>query len=281
MDDFLSKTPDALTVKEKPMWFDEVMDDCKQALVTAVKHRGIFVPVFVKLGLTVAFVIYCIIAAVAVIVRFSDMTDSAMFWTEFLRRLPFISIMVLVTVLLLMLGSAFMAAGSFNLYKAAATDTKPNSSDFFTGVKKYFGKMFLGMLFLDLLFLILSPIILVLYLLFALIVGTLTAGWGLSFLSAWILIYLGTWRAIVVLEDKGPLSAIKASIRFGSSCFWGLFIIMFSFVVLLKYAVVAFGILPAILAGWFISGVVSTYFNLLILSTYKRKIQLDLNNLQE
>lgn len=252
------------------MWFDELMDDFKNALLISSKNKRIFAPVFIKLGLAILFFIFCIVEFVFAIIGLSNMNEG-MLWQEVVHKLPMLIGFGLLTYLLYLAGSSFLEAGSISLYKTASDDINPGSADFFGGVKKYFFKMFGGLLLINIIVIILSPILLLLYLIFALIVGTLTAGWGIVWLSVVMLVYFKAWTTIVVMDDKSPVSAILASIRFGGKYFWTIFVLMLSYLLITKYAIIAFGLLPALAAGWFFAGITTTYFRMVLLLIYKRK----------
>jgi hypothetical protein len=156
------------------------------------------------------------------------------------------------------------------MFKIALDDQKPKYKDFTEGIKKYFFKVVLGKLFMHLLIIITLPVTAVLYIIYALIAGTLTAGWGLLFLGVFVSIFLGTWVPIIVIEGYSPLKAIGKSIKLGAKYFKGLFIVLLAATLISSYSTVIFGVLAAVLAGWFIAGIVTTYFNLVVMRVYYR-----------
>ena len=123
---------------------------------------------------------------------------------------------------------------------------------------------------MHLLIIITLPVTAVLYIIYAVIAGTLTAGWGLLFLGVFVSIFLATWVPIIVIEGYSPLKAIGKSIKLGAKYFKGLFIVLLAATLISSYSTVIFGILAAVLAGWLIAGIVATYFNLIIMLIYYR-----------
>lgn len=253
------------------MWFDEIMDDCKQALITAGKHKGIFVPIFLKLALSITIFAYIFISFIAGIIRHEYVLEYVFTdYSAFMEVLPTIVTNGIIIYALVLVGFSILDVGSINMFKAALNDRKPRFNDFTEGVKNYLLKVILGKMFMHLIILVTLPITVVLYLLYALLVGTLTAGWGMVFLSVFVSIYLGTWVTIIVIEGDGPLKAIGKSIKLGRRYFKGLFIVLLASALISSYSTVIFGVLAAVLGGWFIAGLVATYFKLIMMRIYYR-----------
>ncbi len=253
------------------MWFDEIMDDCKQALFTANKYKGIFIPIFLKLALSLAIGIFVVVSIIGGIARHRYILDYVFTdsWAM-MEVLPGVLLSGLILYLLVLVGHSIIDVGSINMFKQALNGQKPTFKDFGEGIKHYLLKVLLGKLFLHVLILIASPIWICLYLLYAVLVGTLTAGWGIIFLAVAVSVFLGTWISITVLEGSSPLTAISKSLRLGKRYFKGLFVVILASSLISSYSVSIFGILAAVVGGWFIAGVVSTYFRLVILKIYYR-----------
>lgn len=253
------------------MWFDEIMDDCKQALVIANKYKNVFVPIFLKLALTIGIGAYVVISFIAGIIKHEYIMEYIFTdYSAFMEVLPTILINSIVIYLLVLLGFSLLDVGSINMFKVALSDRNPRFKDFTEGIKQYFLKVVLGKLFLHILTIILLPIIIFLVLLYAVVVGTLTAGWGLMFLGVLISLYLGTWVSIIVIDGHSPIKAIGRSIKLGRRYFKGLFVILLAATMIGSYSVSIFGLLAAVIAGWFIAGVVATYFNIVVMLIYYR-----------
>jgi hypothetical protein len=253
------------------MWFDEIMDDSKQALVTANKYKSVFIPIFFKLALYAAIFIYVFTSTIANLIKYEYVLDYI--FTDpsaIMELLPTLITNGLVIYLLVLVGFSILDVGSINMLKVALNDQKPRFKDFTEGVKNYFFKVLLGKLFMHLIIIVTLPLTALLYIIYALIVGTLTAGWGMIFLSVFISIYLGTWITIIVIEGYSPLKAIGKSIKLGAKYFKGLFIVLLAAALLGSYSTSIFGVLAAVMAGWFITGLVATYFKLVVMLVYYR-----------
>ena len=261
------------------MWFDKIMEDCKEALILSKENKGIFIPVFIKFGISIfsAIVIFLIffVSMFGILHSNYDAYDAP---ELFMKMIPFIVAFILIFTLAFSVINSLLEAGSINLYKAAAQGTKPSTKIFLEGIKTYFLKMFGGSIFLGVVTLVLSPLIFALFILYTVIIGVLTAGWGMTFLSTIILVFLLTWPIIVVLDNVSPIQAIGKSLKFGKKNFWPLFIVLLGYVVLNRYLVTSFGILVTAFGGWFLSGVLSTYFKVVVLLFYKRESKSEVNN---
>ena len=253
------------------MWFDEIMDDCKQALVTANKYKNIFIPIFLKLALSFAIFGYVFVSFIAVIIQKSYIFDYLYSDPSVILELfPTIIINGIVIYLLALVGFSLLDVGSINMFKVALNNQKPKYRDFTDGIKNYFFKVILGKLFMHFLIVITLPVTAVLYILYILIAGTLTAGWGVLFLVVFVSIFLGTWVPITVIEGYSPIKAIGKSIKLGGKYFKGLFIVLLASTLVSSYSTTIFGVLAAVLAGWLIAGIVATYFRLVVMLVYYR-----------
>jgi len=253
------------------MWFDEIMDDCKQALITANKYKAIFIPIFLKLALSVVIFGYIFVSFIVGIIK-HEYVFEYMFTNPaaIMELFPTLIINGVILYLLVLVGFCILDVGSINMFKVALNDQKPKYKDFTAGIKNYFFKVILGKLFMHVLIIITLPVTALLCIIYALIAGTLTAGWGILFLGVFVSIFLRTWVPIIIIEGYSPLKAIGKSIKLGAKYFKGLFIVLLASTLLSSYSTVIFGVLAAALAGWFIAGVVATYFNLVVMLVYYR-----------
>lgn len=253
------------------MWFDEIIDDCKQALITANKYKTIFIPIFLKLALSAVIFGYIFVSFIAGIIK-HEYVFEYMFTdpSVIMELLPTLITNGVIIYLLVLVGFSILDVGSINMFKVALNDQKPKYRDFTDGIKNYFFKVILGKLFMHLLIIITLPLTALLYIVYALIAGTLTAGWGILFLAVFVPIFLGTWVPIIVIEGYSPLKAIGESIKLGAKYFKGLFIVLLASTLISSYSTIIFGVLTAVLAGWLIAGVVATYFNLVVMLVYYR-----------
>ncbi len=253
------------------MWFDELMDNFKETLIISRKHKGIFIPIFLKLALSIGFFIYMVVSFIAVFgvaaISFDNgLSDAA----QLLTFLAPLTAVLIIAYFLVVIFNALMEAGTLNLYKAAITDTKPTMSLFLEGIKSFFFRIIGGTLLIHLVTLLLSPIILVLYLLFTFTAGILSGGWGMVFLSIAIAVYFAAWTSIAVLDDIPAVKAIGTGFRLARRRFKTFFLINLALTLLVNYGIVAFGLPITIIAGWFIAGVITAYFRVSIMLMYKK-----------
>ena len=254
------------------MWFDEIMDDCKNALRIATNNKGIFVPIFIRLGLSILMFVVAFAFLIGYVVRIVNLSFTGIEDLQILfREIPIVLVIGVTIYLIYLLGDSLIEVGAINLLKMAARGNKPKTSHFFDGIKAYFLKVLGGKLIILLIVLILSPIIIGLYLLYTILIGTLTAGWGITFLSVFVAVYFTSWTTAIVVDNISPIKAIGVSFKLGKKYFWGLFIVILSSILIGRYITVVFGPLVAMLGGWFIAGVVLTYFKLVVLMVYNRK----------
>lgn len=254
------------------MWFDEIMDDCKQALQIASKHKGIFVPLLVKGGIYVLTFIVLFITAVGLLVQYIGDFESirAGLQDSWMLLVPAVLGAVTLYLFLTAIGTV-IEVGSINLYKLAIDGIQPKIAYFFEGIRKYFFRVFGVTLLIHGIVLILLPLLLALAMVYAITIGILTAGWGFVLIAVLAGIYFNLWIIAVVVDDMRPLEAITTSIKIGRKYFWGMFILTLSGLMVGDYLVSAFGTLVTLTVGWFIGGVVVTYFKLVFVLVYRRQ----------
>lgn len=253
------------------MWFDNIMDDCKEAFKVSNSNKGIFIPIFISYAFILLTIGYFAFLSITIFRRISKayMTNMNEF-KIFLNQLSFLLIIALVTYLLIVIYNSFMRAGSINLYKNAVNGVKLKASHFFDGIKNSFFKIFRGTLFIHIIAIITSPFVIIFILFYSGASGLLSPTWGMIFLTSAFTVFLVAWPIIVVVDNIKPLKAIITSIKLGWNNFLGLFIISLANALIAKYIVMLFGPLVALIAGLFLSGVVNTYFKVVVLIIYKR-----------
>ena len=254
------------------MWFDDIMDDSKEALKLANRNGAVFIPIIVNAVVNALFVVFFVVGAIFFGIGFADRFRGIINGYE--SPWPIIipaSIAIFVMYFAYMIIKALMEVGSVNMYKTAYEGEKPGAHHFFEGIRKYFWRVFGATLFFNFIFVILLIPILVLFLLYTATIGLLTAGWGFIFLGAIIGTYLSSWIIAVVMDDIGAFEAIGRSIRLGRKYFWALFILNLTGIMVAKYVSLAFGGLVALIGGWFLSQAILLYVKFAILLFYNRK----------
>lgn len=208
------------------MWFDEIMDDCKQGLEVVSKNKGVFIPILIQAAINMALFIFVFVGSVIFFIRHGRDLETIFNSPENLLSvaLPIIFIGFILYLFFVVIG-VMIEVGSVHLYKLAVEGIKPKVSYFFDGIKRYFLKVFGGTLLLHIIILILFIPGLVLFVLYSLTIGILTAGWGITLLGILIGVYFNAWTVAVVVDDMGPLKAIITSMKFGMRYFWGLFVL--------------------------------------------------------
>ena len=253
------------------MWFNNLMDDLRKAFLVSEEYRGIFIPIFLKLAMNIVVGLVIFVGIIASIATgsFAGISGADPIGVAIGIIGPSILFLLTGYILYIILYS-LIEVGSINLYKVALSGVKPKKSDFTDVIKSYIGKVISGKLLIHFLSFILSPIIIILYLVYALLVGTLTGGWGLVFLSVVISMYFATWTIAIVNDDLDVKSAIGKSFRFAKAHFKPMFILIFSTAMIIQYSVMLLGPFGVIFVGWFIGGVLKTYFKLATYITYLR-----------
>lgn len=253
------------------MWFEELMDDCKNALRICHKSKGIFIPMIIQMVLYVFAVFVMIVGMFILLMHNIRAAHTLERYQDVLSMFMPIVLMVVLVYAFLVLVGIVVEVGSIRLYDLAQEGIKPKAKYFMEAVKKYFLRVLGMVLGVHGVLLILLPILLVFLIIYGMTIGILTAGWGLTFLTVFVGVYFSIWKIAVVLEDMRAVKAVMASIRFGHRYFWSMFILTLSFTLISAYVAYAFGTLIALLAGWFITAVITTYFKVVFVIFYKRK----------
>lgn len=272
------------------MWFDDLMDDFKKSMQVSIYYKGIFTPVLLKLAVFIIASVYIFANFLWIITKllknfmqldtniynntrsmdpFFSMTD--IFSSNLNFNIPRFLLMIFILYLLLLLCNSLIEAGTNNICKLSLYGINPSYNGFIEGIKKYFVKIIEGKVILNIIFLLLSPLLIFLYIVFTLTLGILTSGYALVFLSALILTFFGFWPIIVVIDEISPIKAIKLNFKLSKKYFLLVFLSMLSYFLISNYLVTAFGPLVAIFTGWLISGVVSIFFKIIMMSIYFRK----------
>lgn len=254
------------------MWFDEIMDDSRDALKLANNNKAVFIPIIINAVVNIMFFTILIIggiffgiASATKIKNIIDGYESA--WPIVIPA----AIAILIIYFVYTMFKAMMEVGSINMYKAAYEGVKPGAHHFFEGIKKYFWRVFGVTLLFHFILIILFGLILVLFLLYAVTIGLLTAGWGFIFLGAIIGAYLSSWIIAVVTDDIGGFAGIGRSIKLGRKYFWAMFILNLAGFMIAQNVSMIFGGLVAIFGGWFLSQAILLYMKIAILLFYNRK----------
>ncbi len=260
------------------MWFDNLMDDFKRSLLLINKFRGVFVPVFLRLAMHI---IVGLVILAGVITTIASGVFSGLAEEEFVRVifgiLAPISITIVLTYIVYIVLWSLIEVGSISLYGAAIRDEKPNKEHFMHGVKKYLGKVFSGKLLLHFLAVVSTPIWFFIFLVYLIIVGIPTGGWGAIFLGAWIGALFLAWTTAIVHDDLGAIEGFKAGFRLARKHMKPLFLISLGSFFLVGYFSMILGPIAFFFAGWLFGGIVRTFFKVTVYLTYIRYSDSDQN----
>jgi len=253
------------------MWFDYLMDDCKESYDVSQSYHGVYFPVFLKLimGLIMGAFFIGSIATVVLGGAFANFETMGGYEvaTLILKSVGLLGVLAYVLYMLLW---GLIEVGSINMIHAAFNDEKPTQKVFLNGIGSYLAKVTLGKLLIHVVVLVLSPIFLIAFLVYAVIIGIPTAGYGVVFLFVAIGVYFATWTIAIVLDDMDITEGIGESIRIGRNHFKPLFVIVLSTGLISSQVAMIFGPLGAVLAGWFLGGLVGIFFKMVTYKTYMR-----------
>lgn len=258
------------------MWFEELMDDFKNAMLLSDKYKGMYVPVLFKLAMG-------IILGVLFIGSFIGMLTGGILASEMVKE-PFkfavsmIGSMGVVFILMFIIYCilwSIIEIGTISLINAALIDEKPTKEHFLNGIKEFLGGTVITKVILDLVWFVTFPIWLTLFLIFMLTVGILTGGWGLILLGAAVSALFISWPIVIVNGNKRGLSAVKESIVFGRKNLKSMVVVIVFASLVSGYASSMFGPLVALIGAWLIGGAILIYSKIIIVMKYTRYKELD------
>lgn len=119
----------------------------------------------------------------------------------------------------------FISAGKYNMIKQAVTAKETNMTDFWTGAKKYAGRIFLGGLIV-IGVVLMALLIIVVPAIFSKSAGLVIFCMILFIIPAIVLgIFVSFWETILVYEDCDVMNAFKLSFSFAKKHFGLVFVI--------------------------------------------------------
>ena len=253
------------------MWFNNLMDDLKKAFLVSNEYRGVFVPVFLKLAMNIIVGILIVVGIITSMVSGAfagaDGASPIEVATKIIGpALFYIGFAYLIYIIL----ASLIEVGSINIYKVAIDGRRPEKSDFTGVIKNYIARVISGKLLIHFLVLILLPIIIVVYVIYMILIGIITSGWGLIALSVIIDMYFAVWTIAIVNDDMTVIKSLKHSFRFARRNFKTMFVLLLSSFMIIQYTVTILGPFGAFFVGWFIGGVLRTFFKIATYITYLR-----------
>lgn len=253
------------------MWFDSLIEDLKEAFSIAYEKRGIFIPILLKLGVQIILGLILVAGVIITILSgvFTGVSDAEPLDILLSVALPGTLLLGILYVLYLVFW-ACLEVGSLSLYQGAIQQLPLTKDMFFNGIRHYMVRVASGKLLLHFILLVLSPLLLVVYLLSFILIGTLTAGWGILFINNSIACLLATWTIAIVNDNQAITEGFKISFRMAKKHFKPLFMLLFSSAMVGQYAIHLLGPVGLLLAGWLVGGIVATYFKVTLYLTYLR-----------
>ncbi|QRN86720.1 hypothetical protein JR334_05825 [Clostridia bacterium] len=257
------------------MWFDNLMDDFKQSLLTCHQYKAVFVPVFLRLAMHI---VLGILMVIGLVTSLASGTFRGLFHAKtfdvFVRSLlgtfrPIGFSIVLVYIVYLVLWS-MIEVGSISLIKTAIQGIKPSKKHFIGGIRVYMGKVFSGKLIIHLLVLLSTPIWFLAGLLYFILIAIPTGGWGSLFLATFLGALFLTWTTAIVEDDLGTFEGIKASLRLAKNHMQPVFLISLLSFFLIGYFSMILGPMVFFFAGWFLGGIIRILLKVATYLTYVR-----------
>ena len=252
------------------IYFNQLMDDMKEALTLSNRNKGLFLPalianlIMVILGFIMIFIFIFLVVGTIMSISATQANWSYL-----------ISIGIITMLLIILFSLVFMALdlGINSIVIGTVNGEKPSAAIFFKGIRTFFLKVLSTNIGLFFLYTIGFILLLIPYILYLLTVGILTGGYGVLFLSCLFQAFLGSW--ILLLMENGDnkiggFSSIGINLKFGKRYFWLMILVFFIQLQLTAYLPSLFGLLGATLATLFISYVVTTIFKIVVLLTYRR-----------
>lgn len=251
--------------------FNNLMEDMKESLILSNQRKGIFLPALIA---NIAIFILGIIALVVIIASVTGTIVAAINdFDNVVANVALISSIILgILILVLIFSILFIALdiGITGLVIGAVDGEKPTASLFFSAVKRHLIPVFFTKIGLGLIILISMILWIIPFVLYLVTVGLLSGGWGMIFLTCVLNALIGFWVLIKIEDHRGGFESIGVNIQFGRSHIWLLILIFYLQINLASFLPGLLGFLGAAIASLFISYMVTTYFKIVLLMTYRR-----------
>lgn len=249
--------------------FEYLMDDMKEALILSKNNKKLFAPALIaNFAFIGVMMIIGVITFIILMTSISTISESSTSGNT--SRIIFITLAVLILFAFISIFFLVVELGIIR-YCIALIDQEPLSAKlFFSGIKTYLIPVFFTNIALTIIYIIGFIILLIPILLYYILIGIPTGGYGLIFLSAAFNSLLGFWT-IILMNNKGTcFKSILQNIKFGKQHFKLMTLIFFLQTLFTASLPALFGLILGNLGILFFVLVVSTYFNLVILLTYRR-----------
>lgn len=254
--------------------FNDLMDDMKEALELSSRYKGIFLPALI--GNVVLFVVIIIAIVGMVFGMIGTGVGAAMaaranegFGALFAIIGGMVIAMILMT-LVITIAILTIEIGIIGLVIGVTEDQKPSAGLFFGAVKEHLLPVIGTNIALFFIYIIAFVILLIPLVIYLLTVGILSGGWAMLLLSCTMQALLGYWVLIKVEDRIGGFEGLRRNIKFGRHYYWLLILVVYLEISFAGYLPSLLGLIGAAIGSIFIAYVVSTYFKIVVLLTYRR-----------
>lgn len=250
--------------------FDHLMDDIKEALILSNGNKRLFLPALLAniliIVLGIVMVVFFVAAMIGTVSAVSDFSMNGPRWSMIFGMI------IGIVLFLIVFSIVFMALdiGITGLVIGLVDGERPSSSLFFGAIKNNLFPVFLTNLGLTFIYFFGFLLLLIPLVLYMLTVGVLTGGWGMIFLSCMTQTLLGYWVLIKMEDHRGGFESVGVNIRFGKNHFWLMILIIYMQISFAAFIPGLFGLIGMALASFFISYVVTTFYKIVVLLTYRR-----------
>lgn len=191
--------------------YDTFWNYIKKSFRLIFQKPILFIPTLINLVITIAFIV-----GIVTSVGLGGVID-----------FPNIStiLSIILGVLIMIILELFVSAGNYNMIKQAVTIEETNMDDFWSGAKKYAGRIFLGGL------IIIGVVLLALLIIVVPAIFSKSFGLTILFVILFIIpaivlgLFISFWETILVYEDCDVMEAFKLSFSFTKKHFGLVFVI--------------------------------------------------------
>lgn len=253
--------------------FEYIMDDMKSSLKLSFENKQLFYP---AIAANIAFMVVGIIAIILIFVGIFSFifTVSASTFetagTNILGMSLFLFVLTVIAIVVTSLIFLVIEIGSIQLI-INVLDGKPvTKAAFFEGVKTYVVKIFFTNIALSFIYILGFIILLAPLIIYTVVVGVLTFGYGMLLLTLVFQSLLGYWVLILMNDGGGCFESIGKNIRFGRAHLKPLLFIFFIYNLFAANFVYQSGLSATGIIVVFVTTSVGIYFKMVLIKTYRR-----------
>lgn len=249
--------------------FDALMDDMKKALIISGQYKSLFLPALIINILLFVFIVIAIFSIIAMAISIGVVSANGGFQGNIGTIIGMVVFILIVIVFFTLLTLA-VDLGINSLVINAADGIAPSPKNFFKGIKENIVPVFFAGIGLNIIIFFAFILLIVPLILYFVIAGILTGGWGITLFSCTFQGLLGYWTLIKMQDHRGSFESVGVSIKFGRKYYWLIVLMVYLQVSFAAYFPALLGIIGAAFASLFISYAMLIYFKLVYLLTYRR-----------